>query len=345
MTSLERVLTALGQKEPDRVPYFLLLTMHGAKELNLSIEEYFSSGDNVYHGQLKLREKYGHDCYYTFFYAPMEVEVFGAEVIYSLDGPPNSGAPFLKKSDIPTLKVPDIATSEPLQRVLKATRLLKEKAGDSVPIIGVVMSPFSLPVMQMGFDNYLDLIYEDEELFNQLMRVNEEFCVAWANAQFEAGATAITYFDPISSTTIIPRELYLKTGFEIAKRVISQMNGPTATHFASGDTMGIIEDVAKTGTAVIGVSSLEDIGELKKKADRKLTILGNLNAIEMRRWSIEDVTFHVKDAIRKAGRGGGFILAEHHGEIPYQISDETLYAIKDAVLKWGKYPLEWIDNE
>jgi len=33
MTSLERVLTTLGHNEPDRVPLFLLLTMHGAKEL------------------------------------------------------------------------------------------------------------------------------------------------------------------------------------------------------------------------------------------------------------------------------------------------------------------------
>lgn len=35
MTSLQRVLTTLGHKEPDRVPLFLLLTMHGAKELGL----------------------------------------------------------------------------------------------------------------------------------------------------------------------------------------------------------------------------------------------------------------------------------------------------------------------
>ena len=67
MTSLERVLTTIGQKEPDRVPYFLLLTMHGAKELKISIKDYFSKGENVYEGQVKLREKFGHDCYYTFF--------------------------------------------------------------------------------------------------------------------------------------------------------------------------------------------------------------------------------------------------------------------------------------
>jgi len=42
MTSLQRVLTTLEHKEPDRVPFFLLATMHGAKELGLSIKEYFS---------------------------------------------------------------------------------------------------------------------------------------------------------------------------------------------------------------------------------------------------------------------------------------------------------------
>jgi uroporphyrinogen decarboxylase len=42
MTPLERTLTSISQKEPDRVPLFLLTTMHGAKELGISIREYFS---------------------------------------------------------------------------------------------------------------------------------------------------------------------------------------------------------------------------------------------------------------------------------------------------------------
>ena len=343
MTSLERVLTTIGQKEPDRVPYFLLLTMHGAKELKISIKDYFSKGENVYEGQVKLREKFGHDCYYTFFYAPMEVEAFGADVIYYDDGPPNAGAPFLRAENILTLKTPKIEESKPLREVLKATTLLKEKDGDEVPIIGVVISPFSLPVMQMGFDKYIDLIYSDEKLFNKLMQVNEEFCVNWANAQLEAGATAICYFDPISSTSMIPRELYLKTGFEVAKRTIAKIKGPTATHFASGNSLGILKDVAKTGTALAGVSTFEDLGKLKKEADKKLTLFGNLNAIEMRRWSKEDTEKAVKDAIAKAGKGGGFILSDNHGEIPFQVPDDVLFAVKEAIEKWGKYPLSWID--
>lgn len=341
MTSMQRVLTAIGQKEPDRVPYFLLFSLHGAKELNISIEEYFSDGQNVFEGQLKLREKYGHDCYYSFFYAPIEIEAFGASVIYSIDGPPNAGAPFLSKEMIQDLKAPIVKDSKVLGKVLKATALLKEVAKDEVPIIGVVVSPFSLPVMQMGFDNYLDLIYNDRELFWKLMEVNIQFCVDFSNAQLEAGATAITYFDPISSTTIIPKELYLETGFEVAKKTISQIKGATATHFASGNCLPLMPYLPLTGTAVVGVSVFEDLAELKKAADKKLTLLGNLNAIEMRHWSIEQTKQHVKEAIQKGAKGGGFILAENHGEIPWQVEEETLLAIKEAVHEYGTYPIEY----
>ncbi len=47
ITSMERVLKSLSFQEPDRVPLFLLLTMHGAKELGMTIREYFSSAENV----------------------------------------------------------------------------------------------------------------------------------------------------------------------------------------------------------------------------------------------------------------------------------------------------------
>lgn len=340
MTSLERVLTTLSHKEADRVPYFLLLTMHGAKELGLSIQEYFSSAENVFKGQIKLKEKYGHDCYYSFFYAPIEIEAFGAEVIYSKDGPPNSGEPFLQKEAINKLNPPDVKSSKVLKKVLDATKMLKEVAKDEVPIIGVVMSPFSLPVMQMGFDKYLDLIYNDRELFEKLMEVNKKFCIDWANAQLESGATAICYFDPVSSSTIIPRELYLETGNKIAKETIASINGPTATHFASGNILPIVDDIAETGTAVVGVSCMENLTTLKEKTTGKLTILGNLNAIEMRNWNKEQTIEHVRKTIKKAGKNGGFILAENHGEIPWFIKDETLLAIKEGVERWGKYPLE-----
>ena len=345
MTSMERVLTTLAHREPDRVPLFLLLTLHGAKELGLSIKEYFSKAEHVVEGQIRLRARYRDDCLTNFFYASVETEAWGMEVIYSDDGPPNSGTPIIRDPEmINNLQPPEVKESPCLAKVLKATKLLKEKVKDDAPIIGVAVSPFSLPIMQMGFDRYIELMYERPELFHLLMKKNEEFCVGWANAQLAAGATAICYFDPVSSPTITPREIYLKTGFEIAKRTIARINGPTATHMASGRCLPIVDDLARTQTAIVGVSTLEDLADVKTACREKLTVLGNLNGIEMRRWTPEEAESIVKDAISKAGPGGGFMLSDNHGEIPWQVPDEVLMAISDAVQKWGRYPLDWVGD-
>ena len=343
MTSLERVLTTLGHQEPDRVPLFLLVTMHGAKELGMGLQEYFSRGENVAEGQLRLRKKYGNDCLYSILYAPLEVEAWGGEVVFRDDGPANSGEPFIRNAEqIRSLEPPDVATSPVLARALRATELLKERSQD-VPIIGVVMSPFSLPVMQMGFEAYLDLMVERRDLFDRLMAVNEEFCVAWANAQLAAGATAIGYFDPVSSTTVVTPQAYLETGFPIAQRTIARIQGPTATHFASGRCAPIIDDVAQTGTAIVGVGSEEDLAGLKRAATGKLTLLGNLNGILMRRWTTQEAEAAVKAAIAAAAPGGGFILSDSHGEIPFQVPEDVLHAIAEATRRWGRYPIDLVD--
>lgn len=341
---MQRLLTTLNHKEPDRVPLFLLTTLHGAKELGLSIEEYFSRADYVVEGQMRLLKKYRSDCLYPFFYVPIEMEAWGGEVVYQLDCPPNAGPPIIHRpEDIDHLQPPRVANAPCLTRVLDAIRQLKARVGDSVPIIAVATSPFSLPVIQMGFDRYIELIYEQPERLTRLMQANEEFCVEWSNAQLAAGATAICYFDPVSSVTVVPRELYLKTGQQVAKRTLARINGPVATHLASGRGLPIVDDIAATDSAVMGVSALEDLAALKATAQGKITLLGNLNGVEMRRWTTEQAEMEVKCAIAKAGRGGGFILADNHGEIPWQVPDEVLLAIGDAVERWGHYPLDWIE--
>lgn len=341
MTPMERVMTTLSHKEPDRVPLFLSLTMHGASELGLSIQEYFSTAENVVEGQLRMQKKYSNDCLNPFFYAGLEVEAFGGTTIFREDGPPNSGCPIIKDiNEIKNMEAPRVRDAKVLHKVLKAIELLKEKSKGDIPILGVVISPFSLPIMQLGFEKYLDMLHYNKDLFMHLMQVNEAFCVDWANAQLKAGATAIAYFDPMSSTTIIPKELYIETGYPIAKRTISKIQGPTASLFASGKSLKLADLIVDTGTAAIGVSTNEDIAEIKRTFKNKLTVLGNLNGIEMRRWTPKEASCIVKDTIQKAAAGGGFILTDNHGEIPFQVKEDSLHAIVDAVKEHGTYPIK-----
>ncbi|WP_342450002.1 uroporphyrinogen decarboxylase family protein [Thiorhodococcus minor] len=342
MTPMQRLLTSLGHQEPDRVPLFLLPVMQGARELGLSIADYFARPERVAEGQLRLRARYRHDCLYTFYYAALETEAWGGTVLYRDDGPPNAGVPVIRRpEDIDQLTAPRVEDSPALLRVLETTRLLAAEAGGEVPIVGVVMSPFSLPVIQMGFGPYLALMHEQPERFERLMRLNEEFCVAWGNAQVAAGANAICYFDPVSSSTIVPRERFLATGFEIARRTLARLQAPAAMHFASGRALKIVDLLPDTGAVAIGVSHHDDLGALKQVCRGRLSLLGNLNGISMRHWTPEQAEAEVKAAIAAAGRGGGFVLGDNHGEIPWQVPDEVLAAVSDAVERWGRYPLDW----
>lgn len=340
MTAMQRVLTALSHQEPDRVPFFLLNALHGARALGLSIRDYFAAAETVVEGQVRMQARYGHDCLFGFFYAPVEIEAWGGEVVFVPDGPPNSGEPPIRNAEeIRALAPPRIDDHPCLTRVLAAIAGMKARVGETVPIIGVVVSPFSVPVMQMGFEAYLQLLSADRGLFDRLMAVNEAFSVAWADAQLRAGATAICYFDPVSSPTIVPRELYLETGHPVACRTLKQIKGPTATHFASGRCLPIVDDVVRTGTGAVGVSAEEDLAALKDACRGRLTVIGNLNGIAMRRWDAAQAETAVRAAIAAAGAGGGFVLSDNHGEIPWQVPETVLDAVAEAVRQWGRYPL------
>jgi uroporphyrinogen decarboxylase len=346
MTSLDRVFTTMEHREPDRVPQFLATTMTGARQLGMTIPEYFSRAENVVEGQLRMQRKFRNDCYIGFLYGPLEIEAFGGEVLFTDNGPPNSGTPFISDPEqITRLEAPDVGSSPVLRRSLDIIRGLKEKGDPTVPVLGVAISPYSLPVMQMGFPAYLDLMTERPDLFQRLLAINEEFCVAWANAQFDAGITALTYFDPLASPTNIRPEDYRKTGKEVARRVLPRLKGPAAVHLASGRVLKVVDDIAELGTPGLGTGDLEDAAKVKAACKGRLTMLGNLNGIEMCRWTADRAEKVVKELLAAAAPGGGFILCDGHGELPWQVSDDIILAVSEAIHTWGRYPLDWIDND
>lgn len=343
MTSMERVMTAIGHREPDRVPLMLFLSLYGARECGLTPRAYFSDPVLIARTQLAMRVKYGNDVLSAFLYAAVETEAWGGDILWTEDGPPNAGEPVLRGADdIRRLSVPDVSRQESLQRVLALIRHMKAAVGSTVPIVGVVMSPFSLPVMQMGFEPYLKLLWTEPDLFGRLMETNAAFCSNWANAQLDAGATAICWFDPLASPTIIDRKTWLRTGYPVAKRTMPGIRGPIAMHLASGRTLPVLEDIVSLQPAVLGMSEADDLPAVKDRASGRVCLLGNLNAIEMVQWTPEDTEEKVKSLIRGAGRGGGFLLSDQHGEIPWQVPPETLLALSEANRKWGTYPLGWL---
>lgn len=344
MTSMERVLTTIGLHEPDRVPLFLPLTVQGAVEMGVSPQDYFQSPRLMAEAQLRFRQRYGNDCLCAPSYAAIEFEAFGGKVHFYDCGPPNAGEPIVQsQDDIARLGVPRIEECPALCCLLETQSLLSAAAKGAVPVIGVVISPFSLPVMQMGFPAYLEMLMDAPEALEPLWSVNEAFCVAWANAQLAAGATALVYSDPVSSSTILTPELYRHMGQPIAQRTLARIAAPTVTNFASGRVMSILPDVLATGTQGIAISADDDLAAVKAAVGCRVPIFGNLNGLAMRHWSEEEAERQVKNAIAAAGVGGGFVLTDHHGEIPFDVPEAVLLAIAESARRWGQYPLTWVD--
>ena len=337
-TSMDRVLAALGHTAPDRTPVLLTVTMHGARLLGTTIEDYFSRAENVVEGQLRLRERLGHDCLLPFFNSAVEAEAYGCDTIYSLDGPANAGRPILRgAADIEALDRPGVDHPR-LTEQLRATRGLARAARGEVPVLGAVISGFSIPIMLMGFERYLTLMHEEPDAHRRLLEITGDFALAWGRAQLEAGATALAYFDPLAGVDMVTESLFVDLGLPLATRFVEEVGGPVAYHLASARTGERLELLSGTGAVAVSLSHRESLVDARRAAAGRVAVLGNLNGVAMARWSPTQAAEAAEQAIVAAGTGGGFLLADNHGEIPYQVPLDVLRAVVDAAKRTGSHP-------
>ncbi len=207
MNAIERFTAVLQGKLPDRVPIIGNLLEQGAKELGLSIEEYYSNGEYVAEGQLRMRKRYGYDNLAGFFYAGKDAEMLGCrKIIFSKIGPPNVGHFVIQKDqDIEKLEIPEDLTQLPaFEEIAKCISILKREAGGIYLIGGSVVGSFSLPALLMGIDRWLELLLTGpESLRKELLLKCSEYCVRMIQALREAGVHGVSYSNPVASADII----------------------------------------------------------------------------------------------------------------------------------------------
>ena len=75
MTALDILTAAVNGTAAPRIPVFCNLLDHGSHELGMSQREYYSKGEHVAEGQLRLRARYGYDNVWSLFYVGKEAEL------------------------------------------------------------------------------------------------------------------------------------------------------------------------------------------------------------------------------------------------------------------------------
>lgn len=340
-TGMERLTAAARGERCDRIPVFCNLLDQGARELGMSLREYYASGEHVAEAQLRMREKYGYDNVWCLFYVGKEVEPLGCtEVLFAADGPPNI-AEFLIEdyADIERLEVPDDLESHPaFAETLKCLRLLRAEVGGKYPICGYLTSSMTLPALLMGMDRWLELLLTGPaEPRDLLLAKCSDFFRKQVAAFRRHGVDVLLYSQPFGSSDILPRRLIEKITLPWMERDLQPGGVGAVVYYCGSSQMNPVIDriIERFGIGTYYLSPWDDVAEGKRiVAGRGLT-WGVINDIRLLDWSEQEVRAQVRQIIEAGMPGGRFGFGTL--VMPYNIPERNIRAMLEAAFEYGSW--------
>ncbi len=341
MTGMERLAAAVNGTPADRIPVFCNLLDQGARELGLSLQEYYSRGEYVAEAQLRMRAKYGYDCLWSLFYVGKEAELLGCKkIIFASDGPPNVGEMIIRNyDDIASLQVPDDITTHPaFEEELKCLRILKAEAGGKYPICAYLTASMTLPAILMGMEKWMRmLMMGPADMRDELLAKCSDFFRKQIAAYRAAGADVLVYSNPFGSTDVIPRKFFDELSLPWMERDLRPGGVDGVVYYCGSSRFNdVIETVIeRLGIGAFYLSPWDDIGEGKRIiAGRGLTC-GVLNDIMLIDWTREEIRAEVKRMIAAGKPGGRFLFGTL--VMPYAIPEENIRTMLEAAYEFGRF--------
>lgn len=340
-TSLERIGALMQGKIPDRVPVICNLFEQGAKELGLSIKEYYSKPEYVAEGQIKLQEKYQYDCVWGFMFTGIIARILGSKgTIYSNDGPPNVGDMVLKKvEDISTFEIPDnIEDTKPMQDWIKCIQLITNEVGGKIPVLSGNVGTFSLPAILLGMEKWFELLLMGpfelrDELLAKCNIFNEKLVTSLRNA----GVDMIAYMNPVGTKEFISFNQFNDLCLPWVKKDFQNIGVDGIIYFNGGGEINHTIDtlINETGIGAYYIHPFDDIKEAKSIINGRGISSGIINDIKLISWTPGETKSEVRRIMKEGSEGGGFIFGTL--VMPYMIPDENIKIMMEAAFEYGAY--------
>ncbi len=342
ITGTDRLNAALRGDLLDRIGLFCNMFDQGAKELGLSIQDYYSKGEYVAEGQIKMREKYGYDNVWAFFYVGKEAEVLGCKsIIFSKDGPPNV-ADFIVKGydDIKKLQIPDnILDNLIFQEELKCLNILKKEVGGKYPICVYITSSMGLPIMLMGMEKWLELLFMgDADARDELLIKCSDFAAKQLNAYRDAGADVFVYSNPFGSTDIISMKFFKEVSLPWMERDLKDFGTKSVVYYCGGYRFNNLIDavIDRLGFKAFYLSPFDDIAQAKKIIAGRGVTCGVMNDIPLIDFKESQIRAEVKRIIDAGMEGGKFVFGTLG--MPYNIPEKNIRIMVESVCEYGRNP-------
>lgn len=339
ITGMDRLTAAVRGERADRIPVFCNLLDQGAKELGVSLQDYYAKGEYVAEAQLRMLRKYGHDNVWSLFYVGKEAELLGCRKIsYAVDGPPNVEDYVIQSlNDIDTLTVPEDVLAHPaFLEGRKCLEILRREVGGRNPICAYITATMTLPALLMGMEKWLELLlFGPVEWREKLLVKCHEFFVKEVEAYRQAGADVLVYSNPFASTDTVPMKFFTTQSLPWIERDLRAVGTAGMVFYCGMARMNrVINAVLETtGIGVYYVSPLDDLAEAKRiVAGRGLTC-GVINDIRMLDWSEAEIRQEVHRILAAGMPGGRFLFGT--GVMPLGIPERNVRAMLEAAYELG----------
>ncbi|MBE0696316.1 MAG: uroporphyrinogen decarboxylase family protein, partial [Anaerolineaceae bacterium] len=281
MDSIERTLTVLAHKIPDRIPvemHNFLVTARIMGATNFA--DFFRDGEAMAEGQIQTWKRFGHDILCLENGTAALAQACGVEVIYQESSAPVATKPAISSLDeVEKLVVPDPNTDPILSELLKATRIVSKEIGDRAFIIGRGdQGPFSLACEIRGMDNFMmDLATcaEPEKIY-RLLEYCLEVSLRYCTAQVESGAHMTSIGDSPSGPDLLSPRMYRQFAWPYVKRLAADLNakGIRLSYHICGNATPIIADMVNSGAQVLEIDQKADQKTCKVAARGRAVLLG-----------------------------------------------------------------------
>jgi [methyl-Co(III) methanol-specific corrinoid protein]:coenzyme M methyltransferase len=207
----------------------------------------------------------------------------GHPLCSSIDGPFHVPRNFLKE---PGCTVP-----------LKALQLLKKEVGNQVAVVGKVFGPWTLGYHVFGVEEFLISTLLKPNRVKQVMRQLLEVTVAFAEAQIEQGADALTLADHCTRDLCSP-ETYRDFLAEIHQELHERIRCPLILHIC-GDTSDRLKYIRKTELECFHFDSKVPAAEARRLAGDQLALMGGTSNIDIvRNGTAESIAKDIAEKLR-----------------------------------------------
>jgi [methyl-Co(III) methanol-specific corrinoid protein]:coenzyme M methyltransferase len=282
MTLKERLLNALEGKKVDKVPV-CSVTQTGIVELMDEVgapwPEAHSDSEKMAKLAIANYELSGLEAVRLPYCLTVLAEAMGCEVNMGTKNrqPSVTAHPYPK--DLEGMEMPEnLLDKGRIQAVLGAIKIIREKVGPDVPIVGGMEGPVTLASDLASVKSFMKWSLKKPDLLEQVLDFATEATITYANSMVDAGADIIAIADPVASPDLMSPDSFKTMLQSRLQKFSASVNSVTVLHVC-GNVNPILDYMADCGFE--GLSVEEKIGNVKKAKEilgDRTRLVGNISS-------------------------------------------------------------------